>query len=134
MVGWFVGVLPAWSFRVAVGEGTLRGAGDDVLPFIGVETWYAAAAAAAVVCRFEADDGCEGWDGVGVDMVILLMDYQCGGSSPRQCYHHRMCARGMSITWDLDFDIDCCLQSRTKLLHVKQRLSRACCGNKSSKI
>ena len=38
VVGWLMGVLPAWSLRVAAGEGTLRGAGEEKLNWVGVET------------------------------------------------------------------------------------------------
>lgn len=57
----FVGVLPAWSLRVAAGEGTLRGAGEECARWEGVEMFWA-----AVVGRFE-------WDGVGVDIVVVLL-------------------------------------------------------------
>ena len=67
VVGWFVGVLPAWSLRTAAGEGTLRGAGDEWPRCDGVETLWA-----AVVGRFEADEGCAGCKGVGVDICQMV--------------------------------------------------------------
>lgn len=47
-VGWFTGVLPDSSFRVAAGEGTLRGVVVCGVPML----WVAA--------FFEADEGCAG--------------------------------------------------------------------------
>lgn len=57
VVGWLVGVLPAWVVRVVAGEGTLRGLG-----WCGVETW-------APCLGVECEDGRE--LGVGVDIVAL---------------------------------------------------------------
>ena len=37
-----MGVLPAWSLRVAAGDGTLRGAGEVKLRCDGVDTYPAA--------------------------------------------------------------------------------------------
>lgn len=59
VVGWLMGVLLAWSLRVAAGEGTLRGAGEEKPK--GVVTW--------LVAFLEAEVGRVGRDGVGVDMV-----------------------------------------------------------------
>lgn len=57
-----MGVFPAWSLRVAAGEGMLRGAGDARPRCEGVVTWAA---------FFEAEPDCCGvWvEGVGVDIV-----------------------------------------------------------------
>lgn len=59
-----MGVLPAWSLRVAAGEGTLRGAGDDRLNPVGVETWPAT--------LFEVVEWC-GLEGVGGDISMSVL-------------------------------------------------------------
>lgn len=55
---------------MAAGEGTLRGAGDERPRCDGVVTWP--------VGFFEAELGCAGLEGVGVDMVATDAMYAAG--------------------------------------------------------
>ena len=62
-----MGVFPACSLRVAVGDGTLRGAGEDSPKCAGVVTWP--------VGFLDAEPGWAGCEGVGVDMTLSMAKY-----------------------------------------------------------